>query len=230
MTKLLMALLALAAASPAQADAVKPLPADGRLAYVQSTPQGCVVGVWDSKAPDAHKPVAAAECPWQVSLTSQARVLVLVGEAYVQTYDLESGKLGTPLPMPAEVSGQKTLDKEGLLAGYTADGTLAREARWGHPYPDNYVDKYLYLRKGDAWVTAEHLRCPSYDDPCPFKQSFETRPLSGVWGQGPDEIWNDVLAGDPYVVERIPEKFTVQALPEEDDGSDDAPPPRYARF
>jgi len=214
----------------AQADAVAPLPADGSLAYVQQTDHGCVAGLWDSKAPDARKTAATAECPQQVSLTSQGRVLVMVGDAYVQTYDLASGKLGAPMPLPAEVPVQKTLDKEGLLAGYTPEGTLALQARWGHPYPNGYVDKYLYLRKGGAWVTAEHLRCTSYDDPCPFKHAFEAKPLTGIWGQAPGQIWNDALAGDPYVVKRVPEKFTVQPLPEEYDGSDDKPQQSYVRY
>jgi hypothetical protein len=214
----------------AQADAVKPLPANGRLAYVRYADPGCVVGLWDSKTPDARKTVAAAECPKQVSLTAQGRVLVLVGEAYVQTYDLASGVLGAPMPLPAETAGE-TLDEGALLAAYTQDGILALQVRWFHRYPANYWEKDLFLHQGDAWVAAERLKCSQYDeDPCPFKRPFHPKALDGTWGQGPGEIWNDALAGDPYVVKRIPDSVTTEALDREEDGSDDEQPATYARF
>lgn len=227
--RLMLGATALVAAS-AQADPVAPLPADGRLAYVQYTGQDCVVGVWDSKAPDVHKAAPAAECPEQVSLTSHAQALALVGDAYVQVYDIQGAKLGAPIPLPPEVPQQRTLDKQGLLAGYTPDGVLALQAQWGHPYPNEHVDKYLYLRKGDVWVTAEHLDCNSYDSPCPFKQAFEAKPLTGIWGQAPGQIWNDALAGDPYVVKRIPATVTEAPMETKDNGSDEPSDPVYARF
>lgn len=195
--------------APAWADTVAPLPADARVAYVQETGQGCVAGVWDSKAPEVHNAVTTAECPEQVSLTFHGRVLVLVGDNYVQTYDTQSGKLGEPMAMPTDIPW-KTLDTESLRAGYTPDGVLALQAAWGHPNPNSTVDRHLYLRQGKAWVTAEQLVCRSYEDPCPFKQSFDAQAIDMAFGEGPDEIWNDALRGDPYVTQRIPETITDQ--------------------
>lgn len=204
-------------ATPGRADTVAPLPADGRLVYVQKADSGCVVGVWDSKVPEASHTVATAECPEHGSFTAQGRVLVLTGDDYVQVYDIQSGKLGEPMAMPTDIP-KRSLDTENLLAGYTHDGVLALQAIWAHPSPNNTLDKHLYLRKGDAWVTAEALVCPNYDSPCPFKQAFEAKAPDMAFGSGPDEIWNDALRGDPYVVQRTPETITEQTA-----GYDGAP-------
>lgn len=207
---ILFAILAYSAA-PCRADTGAPLPADGRLAYVQKIDEGCVAGLWDTKTRKSLVQSPVAECPEQTSLTAHGRVLVLAGTAYVQTYELESGKAGAPIALPKDMPMDR-LDKDSLLAGYTPDGVLALEAEWGTAAPRYTIIKHLYLRKGDAWVMAEEVQCHSDNDPCPFKQMFEAKALDVVFGQAVGQIWNEALAGDPYVVGRIPANVTTDHL------------------
>ena len=200
-----------------QAAAVAALPADGTLAYVQTTAHACMLGLWDSKDGKARTLAASLECPKAVGVTSHGKVLVLFDASDIRLFDLGSGKLGDPMPLPSDAP-TKNLDTDALLAGYTPGGVLLLQLSGVNP--DSSSERTLYQRKGDAWVVAEHQHCGSFTTVCPFKQTFEAKPLSGIFGDAPGQIWNDALAGDPYVTKREPASVTVsnsEALNDEGD-------------
>jgi hypothetical protein len=184
----------------ALANGVAPLPTNGRLLYVQQLHGGCVAGLWDSQERKTLMKSAVTKCPQAVSLTAHARILVLIGDAGLQTFDLNSGRLGMLVPLPEGVP--MNLNTQALRAGYTPEGALA--LRVVAVNGDGSSEERLYLRKDAAWALAEQVHCPSPQNGCPFKQPFDSHALDNLSATGPDEIWNDALAGDPYVAKRIP--------------------------
>lgn len=208
-----LALLAL----PAWADAVQPLPGDGRLVYLQQAGQGCVLKLWDSKDGKARMLAQLTECPANVAVASHEQTLALFDAADIRLFDLGAGKLGEPIALPGDVP-ENGRSYDAWLAGYTPEGVLALEVVMGEP--DGI--RRLYLLKAGHWVQAEQRQCGYYEDSCPFKQAVDTRPLSGLYGKAPGQIWNDALLGDPYVVERIPEELDYTTFDEEGGPEGDA--------
>jgi hypothetical protein len=189
----------------APANEVTPLLINGKLLYVQQLDDGCVAGLWDSKERKTLMKSAVTKCPKAVSLTAHSRTLVMIEDAGLQTVDLNSGKLGTPVPLPEGVA--MNLAPRALRAGYTPDGALGLRADVVNG--DGSLDERLYLRKDAVWSVVEQVRCPPFRNDCPFKQPFDAHALDGLFGTGPDEIWSDALVGDPYVAKRIPRKVDL---------------------
>lgn len=192
------------------ASAVAPLPAGGRLVYLRGAERDCTLGLWDSKDGNARTLAQMPECPANIAVADHDRTLVLFDQADIRLLGLEHGRLGPPIPLPSDVPEQGR-SYDAWLAGYTPDGVLALGVLIGEPDGP----RRLYLLKAGAWVFTEQRQCGYYDDICPFKQKFESRPLSGLFGRAPGQIWEDSLLGDPYVVERIPKELAYTSL---DDG------------
>ena len=181
---------------------VAPLPINGKLLYVQQLDGGCVAGLWDSRERKTLMKSAVTKCPKAVSLTAHNRILVMIEDAGLQTVDLTSGELGTPVPLPEGVP--MNLNTQALRAGYTPDGAMAFRSVVVNG--DGSSDESLYLRKDAAWVVVERVHCPPFRDDCPFKQPFDAHALDDLSGTGPYEIWSNALVANPYVVKRIPRK------------------------
>lgn len=196
---------ALAFPTVALASGVAPLPTNGKLLYVQQRDGGCVAGLWDSKEGRMLSVSAVTQCPKAVSLTSHAHILVLIGDAGLQTFDFNSGQLGTPLPLPEGVP--MNLNTQALRAGYTPDGAMVLRVVVGNG--DASSDERLYLRKDTTWTVVEKVHCPPYHNGCPFKQPFDSLGLDDLPWKGRDEIWSDALGGDPYVAKRIPKSVAL---------------------
>jgi hypothetical protein len=200
-----LALLAL----PAWADAVKPLPGDGRLVYLQQAAHGCVLKLWDSKDGSTRDLTALPECPKHIDVTSDGKSLMLLDKADIRVFDLANGTLGEPMALPAMETPKSAFGVGLARAGFTADGTQALEMVAGNK--DDSQDNFLFLRTGGQWSQVERVHCDRMVPDCSFKQTFDGRPLGGVWGTtGATEIWNDALRGDPYVVKRIPETSSTR--------------------
>lgn len=217
MKKAIGMMLGSAAILYAQAlSAATPLPADGRLVYMQGSNQNCTLGLWDSRDGKARTLAQLAECPANLAVTNHDQTVVLVDAEDIRILDLAQGTLGSPIPLPQDVP-EKGRSYDAWLAGYTPEGVLALEVVLNGPGGD----RRLYLRKDEAWVLTEQRQCGYYEDSCPFKQKVETRPLSGLFGQAPGQIWKDTLLGDPYVVERIPQSLAYTGHDDEGGASDD---------
>lgn len=195
---ILAALLALSVVSPA--NGVTSISTNDKLLYVQQVDGGCVAGLWDSKDQITLMKSAVTKCPVAVSLTAHARILILIGDAGLQTFDVSNGRLGTLVPLPEGIT--INLNTEALRAGYTPDGALAFRVVAGNG--DGSSDERLYLSQNAGWTVAEQVHCPSPQNGCPFKQPFDSRALDDWSGTGAGKIWNDALAGDPYVAKRVP--------------------------
>ncbi|HEY3858406.1 MAG TPA: hypothetical protein VGM47_02205 [Gammaproteobacteria bacterium] len=203
---------------------VAPLPADGKLVYVQQANQSCTLDLWDSATAKSRTLAPSIECPKAVAVTSHEHMLVLFDQADIRLFDLDAGKLGAPIPLPSDVP-PGYLDLSSWLAGYTQDGTLALEL--GVPSAHADTERRLYLRKDDSWEEAEHISCGYYQDSCPFKQKVAGRILDGTFGKVPGQIWNPAVAGDPYVVQRSPADIAFTPNTDDEppaDPSDDAEP------
>jgi hypothetical protein len=191
-------------------------PADGRLAYVQYLDKGCQVGVWDSKAKASRILGPLAECPAAVSVTSHERALVLIFANSIRLVDIEGGKIGDPIPMPADAS-TKARDDEASLAGYTADGTLALYLR--DIKPDSSNISHLFLFKKGSWVTADERSCGQYDD-CTLSPAMQARQLDDIYGVGPNGLFNESLTNDPYVTHRSIKDGRMDAGPDAEPNED----------
>lgn len=212
---------AMAGALPAAANAatVAPLPAEGRLIYLQGSGRDCTLGSWDSKDGKAHTLAQLTECPANIAVAAHEQLLVLFDAADIRLYDLIHETLGPPILLPADVPAEGR-SYDAWLAGYTPDGVLALGVALGEPDGP----RRLYLLKAGAWTLVEQRQCGYYEDSCPFKLKFESRPLSGLFGQAPGQIWEDSLLGDPYVAERIPRELVYTSMdePPPDPGDGDA--------
>lgn len=206
--------------SLAMANTTAPLPADGMLVYLQGTDHDYTLGLWDSRDGSTTTLVELPECPANVAVADHDRTLVLMDAVDIRLLDLEHRRLGPPIPLPSDLP-EKGRSYDAWLAGYTPDGVLALGVVLGEP--DGA--RRLYLLKGGAWVLTEQRQCGYYEESCPFKQKFESRPLSGLFGRVPGQIWEDSLLGDPYVVERIPKELAYTSSDEEggSGGDDEAP-------
>lgn len=186
------------------ADAVKPLPADGRLVYVRQVVQGCDLRLWDSRESSERILTTVPECPKGMDVTSSSQALVLLDRADIRVFKILEGKLGPRIALPQMDPPKGGGDVGSAQAGYTPDGRMALEMVADHP--DDSQDMFLFIRNGDAWTQVEHVACGRFGPDCEFKQKFDSHPLGGPSSANdPSQIWNDALRGDPYVLKRVPE-------------------------
>lgn len=191
-------------ATPAWADTVAPLPADGRLVYLRQTAAGCDLRLWSSADGSGRGLTTLAECPKGIDVTSGGQALVLLDKADIRLFKLSDRTLGAPIALP-QMDAPKGADGPGSSqAGYTPDGKLALQMAAMNN--DDSEEFYLFIRTGDGWTPTEHVHCARLASDCEFKQKFESRPLGDAYSiNDPRQIWNAGLRGDPYVAQRIPE-------------------------
>lgn len=191
-------------ATPAWADTVAPLPADGRLVYLRQTAAGCDLRLWSSADGSDRVLTTLAECPKGIDVTSGGQALVLLDKADIRLFKLSDRTLGAPIALPPLAAPKGSDGVGSTQAGFTPDGKMALEM--AADMPDDSEERFLFIRNGDGWTQVEHVACGRFGEGCEFKQKFESRALGDAASlNDPSTIWNDALRGDPYVVRRIPE-------------------------